>query len=471
MTTVHDRSTAAAPPVRHGALLTALVLAVAGYQINATMLAPALPDVIERLGTTNALGGLSQTLFFLFAAIGQVTLARLSDHLGRRRILLLTLGVLIVGEIVCVLAPNIEVFILGRLLQGTSAAAFTLANLILHEVFSPRQFGRALGVITAVNGGIAGVDTIIGGSVADTVGFRGIFLITLALTIVALGMVHFAVPETGKTGGRMDWKGASLLGIGLTGVLLALNEGGTWGWTAPATLVLLLGGLLALALFGFVARRSDNAIIDTSTLASRRVWPLLLSTTFTLAGVFGMLNFTMPLLTQDSGAGYGMSATTSALLFLAPASALGLLAGPIAGHFGPRIGWRRSVLIGSTGTLLAFIPLVLFVESPWIVGGALAVLGMTYTGYSLTALNGLSVENAPADKPGSLPGLNGACFGIGASLGIAVAASLVSAITQGGPTTPAAFQAALWSSAGFVALALVSSLLIKRPARNDNETD
>ena len=89
------------------------------------------------------------------------------------------------------------------------------------------------------------------------------------------------------------------------------------------------------------------------------------------------------------------------------------------------------------------------------------MLGITYTGYSLTALNALAVESAPADKPGSLPGINGACFGVGASLGIAVAASVVTSLTAGGPPTAGAFHAALWSSAGFVALALLTTLLIK----------
>ncbi|QGK70199.1 MFS transporter [Allosaccharopolyspora coralli] len=469
MTTVHDQSFATASPARHASLLTALVLAVAGYQINATMLAPALPDVMERLHTSSGPAGLAQTLFFLFAAIGQITIARLSDYLGRRRMLLTTLLFLILGEAVCALAPNIEIFIVGRMLQGLSAATFALSYLILHELLSPGKFGRALGIITAVNGGIAGVDAIVGGTVADTVGFRGIFLLSLLLTLVAIGVVYFSVPATNvPRPGTMDWKGASLLAVGLTGVLLALNEGGNSGWVSPGPLVLLVGGLLCLVLFPRVERGNPDALIDTSALASRRVWPLLLTTVFTLAGVFGMLNFTIPLLTQTPDAGYGMSATTSAVLFLAPASALGVIAAPLAGQFAPRIGWRRSVLIGVIGTAAAFVPLVLFPGAPWAVFAALAVLGITYTGYSLTALTGLAVESAPADKPGSVPGLNGACFGIGASLGIAVAASVVDAVTGGGPPTSGAFHAALWSSAAFVALALITAFLIK-PASQPNE--
>ncbi|MBB5154907.1 MFS transporter [Saccharopolyspora phatthalungensis] len=469
MTTARDLSPTGAPPVRYAGLLVALVLAVGGYQINATMLSPALPDVIERLHTDSGTAGLSQTVFFLFSAIGQVTIGRLSDYLGRRPMLLATLVALLVGEAVCALAPTIEIFIVGRILQGLASASFTLAYLTLHETLSPQQFGRALGIITAVNGGIAGVDTIIGGAVADTVGFRGIFVITLVLTLIAIGAVHLWAPTTTVSTGRMDWKGAALLGIGLTGILLALNEGSSWGWSSSATLALLIGGVLALVLFIAVERSTRDALIDASVLASRRGWPLLLTTVFTLAGVFGMLNFTIPLLTQTAGEGYGMSATMSALLFLTPASGLGVIAAPLVGHFGPRTGWRRSVLIGSVGTAAAFVPLVLFPQLAWITVAALAVLGVTYTGYQLTALNGLGVDSAPADKPGSLPGLNGACFGIGGSLGIAVSASVVTSVSDGGAPTFDAFHAALWSSGAFVALALVTALLIKTP-KNENST-
>lgn len=461
MTTVRHAPSQPTASTGGAGLLTALVLAVAGYQINATMLAPALPDVIDRLHTTSGTAGLAQTLFFLFAAIGQVTIARISDYAGRRLMLLVTLFVLMAGEVLCTVAPTIGVFVVGRMLQGVSAAAFALAYLILHEALSPRQFGRALGIVTAVNGGIAGVDAVIGGVVADTIGFRGVFAISLSLTAVATTAVFLRVPATPvATTGRMDWRGALLLGIGLTGVLLGLNLGGRWGWTSPTILALMLTGMFGLVAFAWAQKHSDNAIIDTAVLASRRVWPLLLATISTLAGVFGMLNFTVPLLTQ-TGAGYGMSATTSALLFLTPASALGLVAAPIAGYFAPRIGWRRSLLLGTIGTVLAFVPLIAVPRSFWIVVIALAVLGITYTGYSLTTLTGLAVEHSPADKPGSLPGLNGACFGIGASLGIAVASSVVSAVTGGGPTTFAALHAGLWVSAGFVLVALLATLLIE----------
>jgi predicted MFS family arabinose efflux permease len=443
-----------------------MVVSVAGYQLNATMLAPALPDVITRLHTTSAAAGLGQTMFFLFAALGQVTIARLSDYLGLKRCLLATLVSLAIGEILCATAVNIEMFIVGRIIEGNSAAAFTLAYLILHESLDEGRFGRALGIITAINGGIAGVDAIAAGALADHLGFRGIFVVCLVVTLAALVAVQVLVrPDAARAPLRLDWPGATLLSLGLTGLLLALNQGSSWGWLSPAVLVLLIGGGLCLVRFVLVERASPDPIIDVALLASRLGWPLLLTTIFTLAGAFAAANFTIPLLSQDAQVGYRMSAVTSALMFLAPSAVVALIAAPLAGHLGPRIGWVRLVRAGAVGSVVLFIPLLAFPGSPWVTSVVMALLGATFLGCVMTGVSGLAVICSPGDKPGSLPGVNGSCFGLGVSLGIAVAASTVTALSHRGQATFAGYYAALWAAGGFVLLALITALLIKPPTR------
>lgn len=446
----------------HPGMLVALVLAVLGYQLNATMLSPALPDVIERLETTSGLVGLSQTLFFLFAAVGQVTLARLSDYRGRKPMMLLCGGLLIVGNIACALAPDISVFLAGRVLQGVSAAMFTLAFLTLNDTLTPKGFGRAAGIVTAVNGGFAGIDAVLGGQLADTVGFRGIFVVGLLVSIAGTAAVYKTVPAQPATStGRMDWRGTSLLGLGLTGLLVGLAQGQAWGWLSAPTAGCVLGGLAALIAFYLVSRRRTDALIETRLLTSRRAWPLLATTTLTLAGAFGALTLTVPLFTQDPDAGYGMTATESALLFTTPAQALGVVGAPLAGILGPKIGWRRSVIIGSAGSLVAFAVAVPFMTSQWVLLAALAVLGLTYNGMSITAINALAVVSAPESQKGALPGLNGACFGIGASLGTALASALITAAGSRGAEGAGVYSGAMWASLVLLAGAMVSTLAIK----------
>ncbi|MER7397846.1 MFS transporter [Streptomyces sp. NPDC000151] len=469
-----------APPATPRLLLPALVLAVLGYQINATMLSPALPDIARRLDTTSSLVGLSQTLFFLLAAVGQVTLARLSDYRGRKPVMLLCGVLLILGNLACALAPDIGVYLGGRILQGVSAAMFSLSFLTLNDLLPPAAFGRAAGIISAVNGGFAGVDAIVGGRLADTVGFRAIFLGGLLLSVVGtLGVARYVPAVPPKAAGAMDWLGAGLLALGLSGVLIGLAQGAGWGWTSAATLGCVLGGLAALAAFVLVQRSRSasgtgadphpgavrprtTAVIDIRLLASRRAWPLLLTVTLSLAGAFGALALTIPLFTQDAHAGYGLSATRSALLYATPASAIGVIGAPLAGYFGPRVGWRRTALIGSAGSLLAFAVAVPFRNDPWVLFGALTVLGLTYNGISVTALNGLAVVSAPKDQQGALTGLTGACFGIGASLGTALASGLITAAGAGGATGSELYTGAFVAALVALVLAMASALAIKR---------
>ncbi|MFG3496919.1 MFS transporter [Streptomyces sp. NPDC047928] len=464
------RSGAESDLAGRGPMLFALVLAVLGYQINATMLSPALPDVIERLGTTPAAAGLSQTLFFLMAAIGQVTLARLSDRRGRKPMMLICAVVLIIGNLFCVFAPNIEVFILGRVLQGVSAAMFTLAFLTLNQVLTPAGFGKAAGIITAVNGGLAGVDAIAGGQIADTIGFRGIFVCSALIAVAGLLLVRRHVPDTPPTtvaGGRFDSRGITALSLGLTGVLVGLAQGATWGWTSGLTLGFLLGGVASLAFFVVSQKSADDPVIDIDVLASRRAWPLLLTTICTLGGAFGAIALTIPLFAQDARVGLGMTAVTTAILFLTPIQLIGVISAPLTGRIGPRIGWRTIVVVGAVANFAIFLVATLFLHTQWILITSLAALGVTYGGFMLTGLNGLAVTTAPKDKPGSLSGLNGACFGIGASLGIALASAMITAGSDAGGVTEAGYQHAMYIALGMLGVGVLTALLIRRPDTAD----
>ncbi|MFF7177873.1 MFS transporter [Streptomyces sp. NPDC008121] len=456
-----------------GPMLVAMVLAVLGYQINATMLSPALPDVIERLGTTTAAAGLSQTLFFLMAAIGQVTLARLSDKRGRKPMMIVCAVVLIVGNLLCVFAPNIEVFIAGRILQGISAAMFTLAFLTLNQLLSPAGFGKAAGVITAVNGGLAGVDAIAGGQIADTIGFRGIFVCSTLIAVAGLLGVRKYVPDVPATSpeGRFDSRGIAALALGLTGILVGLAQGAAWGWTSPLTLGFLLGGLASLAFFVVSQKSAADPVIDIEVLASRRAWPLLLTTICTLGGAFGAIALTIPLFSQDVRVGLGLSAVTAAVLFLTPIQLIGVISAPLTGRLGPKIGWRTIVVTGAIANFVIFLFATFFLHNEWILVASLAALGVTYGGFMLTGLNGLAVTTAPKDKPGSLSGLNGACFGIGASLGIALASAMITAGSDAGGVTEAGYQHAMYAALALLGLGVVTALLIQRPDPADASED
>ncbi|MDK8254166.1 MAG: MFS transporter, partial [Dialister micraerophilus] len=103
------------------------------YQLNTTMVTPALPDIGRSFAVSEGTLALVSSLFFLAGAVAGILLTRWSDFLGRARMLLAVLAILLVGTLVCALAPNFPIFVTGRVLQGVSGAVFQLAYMILSE--------------------------------------------------------------------------------------------------------------------------------------------------------------------------------------------------------------------------------------------------------------------------------------------------------------------------------------------------
>lgn len=157
-------------------LLTALLSACIAFQLNASMLSPALVTMSDELGTNEAAVGFTQTAFFTASAMFSMFLPRYSDIAGRKRMLQLALLVMLAGSVVAALAPNVAVLFAARAVQGISGPIVGISLLMLRsEVSDPKRLGTMMGVVAAVNGGIAGVDAFAGGWLTANFGFRSLF--------------------------------------------------------------------------------------------------------------------------------------------------------------------------------------------------------------------------------------------------------------------------------------------------------
>ncbi len=442
-----------------GVLIGTLVLAILTFQLNATLLSAALPAVGAQLGESMQDVARVQSVFFLAGAVFGMVFSRWSDFLGRKRSLVIVLTLLLIGTVICTLAPSLPLLLLGRVLQGASNATFTISFLLLSERLSSRLFGISVGIITSVNGGLFGVDGFLGGYVTDTIGWRFLFVITLGLGLVAITCVALFVPqdEPRTQAGSMDWWGAGILSLFLVLLTSLISQASSSGWSDLLTLGYLVGAIASAVVFVMVESRTRQPLIPIHALRSRQVWPLLLSTVLTLAGVFSALNFTVVLLSQNEQVGYGLSASMSALLYLTPTAFVGVTAAIFSGWIAVRIGWITSLRLSSGVIALITMGLAVFAMDRWMVFGLLIVMGVFYLGLFQSSVNGVSVLNSPPEARGALPGLNGACFGIGIGTGIALVAPVVAAGTVAG------FQTALWISVGLTVASCAASLIL-RPA-------
>jgi MFS family permease len=459
----------ASRPVRIGVLTAALLAACVAFQLNASMLSPALVTMAKELHTDEATIGLSQTLFFTLAALFSLFLPRLSDIIGRQRVLVGMLVVMCVGCVVAALAVNVGMLFAGRMIQGVAGPVVPVCLLMLRaEISDARKYGTALGLLTAVNGGIAGIDALAGGWLATSFGFRSIFWVIAVVAVLAVVAVAiWGVESKPSAGTRMDWWGVLPLVVSIGALLTAANEAGKLG---AANWALVVGGVVvavvAFGVFLVVERRIREPLVPIPFLKRRATWALLVTTLLTMTGVFAVVNGLVTSIAQNPAAGFGMPADVASLAFLTPYALVGWLVGPFAGRLAPVLGYRFVLRIGLVGSIVATLVMAFVgVHSLWVLVAATVLIGITYAGIANIMLNGLGIVLSPSSNPGFLPGLNAGAFNLGAGLSFAALPALQVALGAGagGSASTAGYSGGMLLGAGFTAVALLVSFLIPRP--------
>jgi MFS family permease len=454
-------------PVRVGALTAATLAACVAFQLNASMLSPVLVTMADELRADEATIGLSQTLFFTVAALFSLFLPRLSDIVGRKRVLLGMLAVMAVGSVVAALAVNVPMLFAGRVIQGVSGPVVPICLLMLRtEIRDPTRYGTSMGVLTAVNGGIAGVDALLGGWLATNLGFRAVFWVIAVVAVLAVATLAIWGAESRPSAGvRMDWWGVLSLVVSIGALLTALNEAGRlgdarWGLVAAGVVV----ALAAFAVFWALETRVAEPLIATPLLRRRATWSLLLTTALTMTGVFAVVNGLVMSVAQNRDVGFGMEADLASLAFLTPYALVGWVVGPFAGRLAPRFGYLRILRVGLVGSVVATLVMAFVgVRSLPVLVAATVLVGITYAGIANIMLNGLGILLSPASNPGFLPGLNAGAFNLGAGLSFAVLPALQIAVGGTGSGV-AGYSAGMVLGAVVTAAALATSFLVPRPA-------
>jgi predicted MFS family arabinose efflux permease len=437
-------------------MVAALLVAVMSFQLNATMLSPAIRDIETELGD-GSFAAMS-TYFYLAGAVANVVLVRWSDFIGRKRMMFGVLAVLCVGTLMCIVSTSLPVVLTGRLLQGVSNVTFGLAFLIMRERLSDKTFGLCSGVVTAMTGGVAGVDGLVGGYMSDHFGYQSIFMLIGVVGVVGIVLCAVAVPADDPARvapGRMDWVGAALIALGVAGINLFFSSGGSSGWASPLALGFICAAMVALTALVVVEKRLTHPLVSIDQLRSREAWPLIVVTILNMGSFLLVLGFIVPFIAEDQDSGFGLNGLTTALLFITPAAVIQLITAPMAGRLAVRIGFVTLLRAGQVGSVVVTALLALFSQSQVLVAVCVALLGFVYMGMSMTAMGILGVVQAPEDEPGSLPGISNAAYGIGSSLGFAWAGPVV------GSGTVSSFPRALWICVGIGMVALVTSLILK----------
>lgn len=450
------------------AVMTALLVACFAFQLNASMLSPALRVMAKELKTTDDVIGLTQTVFFTAAALFSLFLPRLGDMIGRRKLLTGMMALTAVGCVLSALAGmtgSVALLFVGRVIQGVAGPTVPVCLIMLRvAVPDPKRYGTLLGVITAVNGGIAGVDALAGGWLAQNFGFGSVFWTMAVIAVLAAVAVAFLTDESLVPGDHhMDWTGTIALVVAVGALLTIFNE---LAKLSNANFWLVAGLFLLAAMSGMAfwiqEKYTSQPLVATVYLQSRSTWALLLTTTLTMTGVFAVMNGLVPGLAQNTGYGPGLGTDVVSFWTLTPYAIAGLLMGPVSGTLAGRFGYRKVLRVGLLGTVLGLGAILAISPSatPVLLLAVNVFVGITYAGMSNIMLNGLGVVLSPSDNPGYLPGLNAGAFNLGAGISFAILPAVSVELGSGLD----GFQGAVITGLVLLALAFASSLLIPAPA-------
>jgi EmrB/QacA subfamily drug resistance transporter len=381
------------------------------------------------------------------------------DKFGRRRLFLLGIALFALASALCALAPTLPLLLTGRALQGLASAMLMPNSLaLLGAAFAGEARGRAIGSWAAAGAMAGALGPLLGGWLADSVGWRAIFLINLPVAAAALWLGWRHVAESREeVRAPLDWLGVAAATLGLAALtwgLTALSGGGEGGAGWAST------GLGAAALLAFVAiekKRGDRAIMPLAMFGTASFVGLTLLTFFLYAALGGLFVLLPYVLIELRG--YSPVAAGAALLPL-PA-VIGLASRPmgaIAARIGPRLPLTIGPLVVAAGFALAariggdgdywtsVLPAMLVIA-----------IGMAGAVAPLTTAVMASVDN---DHVGTANGFNSAVARTG---GLIATALLGAVLAARGEALGEAFAIASFAAAGAAAIAALSALILLRP--------
>ncbi len=336
------------------------VLLLVNVMVDTVITAPivVLPKMLEHFGTDEPAWLNSSAM--LAGAMLSPLLGKTADRYGKRKILVLTLVIAAVGAIVCLLAPTIWVFVIGRMIQGAAVASLFLTVGIVKDICAPRLGMIVTGVVTTGNA-IFSIGTVfLFHYLGDEYGHQVVFVVAGCLAVITAILVRFLLPESLLlTPGRIDVRGALLLGGGLALTVAYISFGSEYGW--GSALPLLLAGLAALGVWYPLSRRVPEPVVDIHNLGRPLVLTLLVVVLGTgayqsMLQLFSLLSDVSP----DQGLGYGLAGAGGAaigLLLGLPSIGIvlgGTLSGAISTRIGPAPVLAAGVALGTVATLGLF---------------------------------------------------------------------------------------------------------------------
>ncbi|MET8327634.1 MFS transporter [Streptomyces sp. NPDC005181] len=460
------------------------VLAFAGITVAVmqTLLVPVIKDLPALLHTdpSNATWVLTATL--LAGAVATPIMGRLGDLYGKRKMLLTSLAVMVIGSLICAFTDELVVMIVGRALQGFAMGAIPLGIGIMRDELPREKLGSAMALMSSSIGVGGGLALPAAALVAQHADWHTLFLGAAGLGVLSMALTVLAVPETSlRAPGRFDLPGALGLSLGLVCLLLPITKGSDWGWTSATTLGLIAASLVILGLWGLFELRSPAPLVDLRTSSRREV--LLTNLTSVMVGVaFYAVSLVLPQLLQlpaSTGYGLGQSMVVAGLC-VAPLGLTMMFVAPLYARLSARRGPKVSLMLGMLIIAIGYGAGLGLMSAVWQTVVIAVVLGAGI-GLAYSSLPALIIGAVDPSETGAANGLNTLMRSIGTSVSSAVIGMVLAntSVRMGPAEVPSmeGFRTSFMIATGAVVIGLVLAAFLPsqrdalRPALLASSTD
>lgn len=454
---------------RRWVALAVLLAAAFMDAVDVTVVHIAIPNLVRDIGATSAQVQWITGGYALAFALGLITGGRLGDMFGRKKVFLLGVTAFTLTSLICGIATGPEMLLIGRIVQGASAALMVPQVLsIAHVTFPKEERSKVFGVYGAVLGLGTVAGPLIGAALVEAnlfdLHWRPIFLVNLPLGILGLIAAAFVVRESkSEQATTLDLTGVALVTAGLFLFMLPLTQGRELDWPAWS-IAMLIASVPVLALFvvheSRLAQRGGQPLVPPSLFRARTFSAgLAVQLCFGLTSGIFFLAWTLYL-----QMGLGWSPLKAGLSGIPLSLALMVGAAVSTQVLVPRFG-RTVLQIGgvvSAGGALLYHVLVAHGGTGMTVAQSAIPVALMGVGFGLiiAPLADLTLSTVPHESAGSASGLFNTVTQLGSAVGIGISSLVFFGRLDAGHSMPEAFGYSLWYvAAGFaVAVALLFAL-------------
>ncbi|WP_328426876.1 MFS transporter [Streptomyces sp. NBC_00443] len=455
-----------APP-RSNAVVAVLAFAGIVVSLMQTLVIPIVPELPRLLDAPASDTAWAVTATLLAAAVATPVMGRLGDMYGKRRMLLVSVVLLVTGSVVCALSDALIPMIVGRVLQGLASGVIPLGISIMRDELPAERLGSATALMSASLGIGGALGLPAAALIADNFDWHMLFWTSAGMGVAALVCVVLFVPESKvRTGGRFDLVGGIGMAAGLVCLLLAISKGADWGWTSGTTLGLLVAAVVVLPAWGWWELRTEQPLVDLRTTARRQVLVTNLASIAVGFAMFAMSLVIPQLLQLPAQTGYGLGKSMLvAGLCMAPSGLVMMATAPVSAAISRAKGPKVTLMIGVLIVAVGYGLNIVLMSEVWHFVLVACIIGAG-VGFGYGSMPALIMSAVPASETAAANSLNTLMRSLGTSTASAVAGVILAQMTTdlGGYALPSenGFKVVLAVGAGAALLAFVVASFIPK---------